>query len=126
MHAPGSDPASPLSGTDQGASSLLFMMSLFLPCMSCPLWLVNNGHQPGVVGREQDFQTWSMGWLQQENLGSYLDRGRGLAGLVRRAAERVRDPRQASLSASVLHIALGSWSGPDVLTLQKCGNGLKP
>lgn len=89
-------------------------------------WLVDNGHQPGEVGREEDFQTWSMRWLQQENLGSCLDRGRGLAGLVRRAAERVRDPCQASLSASVLHIALGSWSGPDVLTLQKCGNGLKP
>lgn len=49
MHAPGSDPASPLSGTDQGASSLLFMMSLFLPCTSCPLWFVKNGHQPGEV-----------------------------------------------------------------------------
>lgn len=124
MHAPGSDPASPLSETDQGARSLLFMMFLFLPCMSCPIWLVKNGHQPGEVGREEDFQTRSMVWLQQENLGSFL--GGGLAGLVRRAAERVRDPCQAFVSASVLHEALGSWSGPDVLTLQKCGNGLKP
>ena len=62
------------------------MMSLFLPCMFCPLWLVKNGHQPGEVGREEDFQSWSMGWQQQENLGSCL--GGELGGLVRRAAER--------------------------------------
>ena len=54
--------------------------------MFCPLWLVKNGHQPGEVGREEDFQSWSMGWQQQENLGSCL--GGELGGLVRRAAER--------------------------------------
>lgn len=123
MHQPGPDPMASF-GTDQGTNSLLFTMSLFLLRVPCPLCLVQNGHQPekgGGVGEAGGFPSlgprrgrsrrirvpaWEVGWV-----------GKGMA-------DRTRNPCKAFVSASVLHSAFSSGSGPDVLTLRLCGSGL--